>query len=1027
MALPSIALPTARYLEANGVLPYRALHLARAKSGRAYARDAGHQPEEASFLRPPDEAATMFNKWPAAIENTQRLAAMCGADTTDTTVEGLRTDKSLSALRETAQHRLLSLIDAEHLPEEMSHRLEAELAAISRNGKCLAWLALHRIVQMSMGEGTAGPARRRSIPLGAPLGMADGSLVAYALGLNPLDPMPYPPPTWLASQNVEQALPLPGIEVPASRRDVLLSALTREYGPGAIAHAGCPIHITPTAAIQAAATALGIADDTLRDLISAIQQQGWAGLGAAQESALKNIARSLRGAPVSFKPDPDTLLLLPPGGNTHSWQPPLLTSDSGEPRAWVPWPEDAICSLPIAAIRIQPSSALSLLDHAISLAEQYPSPGIVAADVDPSAFPNLNEEATQAITKGQTACVPYLSAKVVKGAEGDLTSQAIFLLVARSITQHPTPSHQPPTDINIWSSATQDTGGTLLYKDQFATIAEKAAGTDPNDIATLRFAALNPDAKASIEMRSRFVAGCRTRGLEGEQAEALWKALTACSTYLVSRYAVIAWARIAMWCAAIKAGHPAALLAASLAVSWGRNHGDLQLILAEARRLAIHLRPPDANRSHPLPTLERDGTGWAILWGLALLPGWSREAACRFVGARPKQGFASLRDLALAAVSADLTPGQVETLIRSGACDRLGATKRSRDALLELLPSMMQWAQSSRSSQSDQQLDLFASAALDGPPQEDTATNAPPSPRERYVQRAWEEQHLGVGFTSAAEMDGLHRTLDLSGNLRTRLLTSTQIGPPELGRSIYVVGLLCSVEIHTDATTPAGNGKSHGQDTTLAVACLEDLDGSIEVVAFPASYKRHMKHWTEGSLVIVTGRVSQHPDGELYLLCEHLAPYHNVAEEEEISLKIKAGRKNAAPPTAPGPSGPPEPMGQQPTVGPDMVPVQPPEPARAAVAVVESPASAPPTYKLIITLPASEDDHADIDRMIALNRLLEQHPGDDVVVLRIPYLPEAGAVTTAQLSRRVRNTPALETRIRNLLGYDSLATIRLAG
>ena len=48
---------------------------------------------------------------------------------------------------------------------------------------------------------------------------------------------------------------------------------------------------------------------------------------------------------------------------------------------------------------------------------------------------------------------------------------------------------------------------------------------------------------------------------------------------------------------------------------------------------------------------------------------------------------------------------------------------------------------------------------------------------------------------------------------------------------------------------------------------------------------------------------------------------------------------------------------------------------------------------MIITLPGSVDDREDIDRMIALDRLLKAHQGPDTVTLRIPYSPETGAVT----------------------------------
>ena len=86
-----------------------------------------------------------------------------------------------------------------------------------------------------------------------------------------------------------------------------------------------------------------------------------------------------------------------------------------------------------------------------------------------------------------------------------------------------------------------------------------------------------------------------------------------------------------------------------------------------------------------------------------------------------------------------------------------------------------------------------------------------------------------------------------------------------------------------------------------------------------------------------------------------------------------------------------------------------------------------PAYHLIITLPASGDDHADIDRMIALDKLLKAHAGSDTVTLRIQYSPETADVTSAKLPHRVRYDASLEEDLRGLLGPDALALIKLAG
>ncbi len=105
-------------------------------------------------------------------------------------------------------------------------------------------------------------------------------------------------------------------------------------------------------------------------------------------------------------------------------------------------------------------------------------------------------------------------------------------------------------------------------------------------------------------------------------------------------------------------------------------------------------------------------------------------------------------------------------------------------------------------------------------------------------------------------------------------------------------------------------------------------------------------------------------------------------------------------------------------------------PARPAVAppadlAAEPLISAPPSYKLVITLPSTDDDQKAIDIMLALHRLLKRHPGPDPVTLRIPYSPETGHLTSARLPEGVSYSPRLEDEICDLLGPDALAVIRL--
>jgi DNA polymerase III alpha subunit len=398
-----------------------------------------------------------------------------------------------------------------------------------------------------------------------------------------------------------------------------------------------------------------------------------------------------------------------------------------------------------------------------------------------------------------------------------------------------------------------------------------------------------------------------------------------------------------------------------------------------------------------------------------MLPGWQVGAAAQFVRSRPPGGFNTLTEIALAAAGAGLTTGQVTTLAMAGGFDSIGGRARYREAVVEILPALMEWASGVRS---DTQADLFSTPQADPPDESPTFEEAPPTPRTLHLRRTWEERALGAGLTASEDIDALREAMRESGGLSARLTSLDPVGVGLVGESVRVVGLLCAIRL----LRPAAAGGP------MAVALLESEEGSVELLAFPPGYKRHAALWTEGNMLVVTARVSAHPDGEIYLLCEHLAPFRAEEHDETLTVTVKAPRRAKTDGTLtpiPAPAPAPEPVGAAAhSAAPAIASVS----VREAVAApYNAGASAQPGYSLIISIPASADDHVVIDSMISLNNLLSGYPGHDIVTIRVPYSADSRRWTSARLPWGVAYTQQLDARIRRLLGDEALAVIRLAG
>ncbi|MFL5732248.1 MAG: PHP domain-containing protein [Chloroflexia bacterium] len=1022
MELPVVAIPVARYPRLNGAPSCRALAIARKEAGWAVPAEEPEVDAEATphqYLRPPGEGAALFEQWPEAVTNVGVIVEMCARTLNDgpgplPVMDEGAWKASRARLRTGVEERLTKQF-GESPTGPLQDRLEAELDQISRSSNRAAWPALARLVDIAEGG---------RIPLGAPLGAAAGSLVGAAVigtlhstpGADQASADESGEPTIQVSKLSIQYSTPPGVEVPGICQDRLAEGLAGEYGR--VASAACVLDITPAAALRAARTVL--ASRNAGQLKPEMDQEpgaiaSWEALTTAatgDQDGVESLALSLRGTPIMVKPDRDTLALAgAPGDAGQAGWVPMLAGDEveGEPASpgWVPWTREELCEFDLPSLWIDSSPALSVLHRAVTLVSEYPAQQAGGDSPEAPGYTEWSDKAATLLKKGEIAGIPYLSGSVLKGWKGDLAPESLSPLVANSL-QHPDrPVSQkaPPGEVGAWHAHTQDTGGALLYLDQFASVLE-AAGTPPEEAAALRLEIVRSGSPTGASdpgndqepARVRFVEGCLRSDMGEEQAAALWEGLSAAAHGLVARETVGAWARVVARLASIKAAHPAAFLAAAIEVAWERQGPEgVRPLTEETRRLGVALLPPDAALSRTGPSLQEKEGGWAILWGLTL-PGWSQGVAGRFVEAREHPGgLSKLGDLEHVCLEAGISEAQLEALVRSGACDHFG----ERDELLLWIKDRAWVPAPKRGSH-------------------------PPSPRERYSRRAWEERNLGAGFTDASEMEGLRRALENSGGLRSRLVSTSGIGPSNVGGSVYLVGLLQSIRLVED---PAG-ATGGGQAQTMGTALVQDLDGEIELVAFPPNYKRHRELWVENNMVIITARVCGHTDGDgVYLLCEHLAAYQAGVEEEELDIKVKASRREATVPL-PAPQAQPANGGsRQDYPIPQPSPQAAPQVGSQVKAVPQAPAPPveSPTYHLIITVPASDDDHADIDRMIALEKVLKARSGPDTVTLRIQYSPEAGDVTSAKLPHRVRYSTSLEEEIRNLLGPDALALIKLLG
>ncbi|MFA5529558.1 MAG: DNA polymerase III subunit alpha, partial [Thiohalomonadaceae bacterium] len=195
MGVPVVATNDVRFLKAD---EFEA-HEARVCIHDGRVLDDPRRPRrytEQQYLRSPEEMAELFADIPEAIENTVEIARRCNVELTlgkyflpDFPVpDGLTMDEFFRReAQEGLERRLAKLFDpaapdfaAKRKPYD--ERLEIELNVIIQMGFPGYFLIVADFIQW---------AKRNGIPVGPGRGSGAGSLVAYALMITDLDPLPY--------------------------------------------------------------------------------------------------------------------------------------------------------------------------------------------------------------------------------------------------------------------------------------------------------------------------------------------------------------------------------------------------------------------------------------------------------------------------------------------------------------------------------------------------------------------------------------------------------------------------------------------------------------------------------------------------------------------------------------------------------------------------------------------------------------------------------------------------------------------
>ena len=402
-----------------------------------------------------------------------------------------------------------------------------------------------------------------------------------------------------------------------------------------------------------------------------------------------------------------------------------------------------------------------------------------------------------------------------------------------------------------------DTYGLIVYQEQVMATAQKLADYTPGKADLLRKAMGKKKKEVLDKEFDPFAAGMRANGYSDSAVRAIWDVLVPFSDYAFNRAHAACYAMIGYWTAYLKANYPAEYMAALL-TSVSGDKDKSALYLNECRRMGITVLPPDVNAS--AATFTPVGTD--IRFGLAAVRNVGTNVVDAIVAARSGKGaFTSFSDF-LRKVPVNVCNKRViESLIKAGAFDSLGHPRKGLaliheqaiDTVIDVKrnEAMGQDSLFGGDAETEASFDI---AVPDGEWDKPTLLGF-----EREMLGLYVSDHplLGIGHILSAHTDcsvaqAIGSAEDSERGAR---------GERSDAQPVTVGGILSGVQ-----------RKVTRQGMPWAAATLEDLEGAIEVLFFPATYAECAPLIADDAIVIVKGRLDRRDESPKLVAREVIAP-----------------------------------------------------------------------------------------------------------------------------------------------------------
>jgi DNA polymerase-3 subunit alpha len=860
------------------------------------------------YVKSPEEMAKLFADIPEALENTQEIADKCNLEiklgnptppnfkfarekAAAIGLELPEPDEEYSLANDTALfieesrrglEERLKIVDPSK-PQEYRERLQTEIDIITSMKFPGYMLIVWEFVDA---------AKQMGIPVGPGRGSAAGSLVAYALRITDIDPMPY---GLLFERFLNpERVSMPDIDMDfcQARRQEILDYVIEKYGRVNVAQIITFGKLLAKGVIRDVARVLDMPYSKADAMAKLIPDELGIDLKNSYEKEPK-IKELLESDPLAARTWKYALALegLNRNAGTHAagvvisneplWKKTPLFKPSGLDTLATQYSGKYVEDVDLIKFDFLGLKTLTVVEEANKLVEKRHGKRIDFVKE------NINDKGVyDYISTGETLGLFQIESAGMQDLAKKLKPSGFEDVIAMLALYRPGPMESGMLDDFVerkhgraeitymfpeLEPILKPTYGVIVYQEQVMQIVQTIGGFSLGGADLVRRAMGKKIKEEMDKLKEQFAEGASQKGFDRAKAEELFDLIVKFAGYGFNKSHSAAYALVTFYTSFLKHYYPTEFMAAILTLE--KNNTDKVVkYVDELKRMDIDLLPPDVNISGLVFEAKELEGREVVMFGMGAIKGAGDIAIKSILEARKEGEFRDLSDFVSRIDSSKVNKKVIESLIKAGALDCFGY---SRHAMLSQVEDIIEAAKKSADAKKMAENSLFGGGA------EMTAVTLTLADMPEFEpMEILEMEKASLGFyVSGHPLDKFRETLD-----SINYTLSSEIDDLADGSQALFIG---KVEEITEKISKKGN--------KFGIANIMDLHGNIELMLFENRLKELEEDFDITKPIAFKVKITK--DGDFTRM--NILKIESLKDAKKEKIKVKKEEKHVEEPEQP--------------------------------------------------------------------------------------------------------------------------------